>query len=149
MMMKLKKRNSGVTLLEIMLVLAIAAMVIVMSIRFYRNASNSQSANSVLDAVNAVTAAADNMAQGTNSYSAITTTSLSAVVGTANMRTPFGGITISTPGQTSYTVTLAGIPPAICNQIKSQLAGNMKITGLSSNTCASTGNFVYTYDSTK
>ncbi len=39
----------GVTLLEIMLVLAIAAMVVVMSIRYYQAARASQQANDVLE----------------------------------------------------------------------------------------------------
>jgi len=46
-MMK-SRRMSGVTLLEIMLVLAVAAMVIVMSIRYYRNATNSQNSNVII-----------------------------------------------------------------------------------------------------
>jgi type II secretory pathway component PulJ len=38
----------GVTLLEIMLVLAVAAMIIIMSVRYYESANSSQQANATL-----------------------------------------------------------------------------------------------------
>ena len=67
----------GVTLLEIMLVLAIAAMIIVMSIRYYQSANASSQANALMQQIQAITAAADNIAQGAGGvYSTISTTTL-------------------------------------------------------------------------
>ena len=62
------KKNQGVTLLEVLLVLAIAAMIIVMSIRYYQSASTSQQVNMTMEEIQAITAAADNLAIGSGSY---------------------------------------------------------------------------------
>ena len=48
------RKSSGATLLEVMLVLAVAAMVIVMSIRYYKNAQNSQNVNAILAQIQAI-----------------------------------------------------------------------------------------------
>ena len=69
-MKRFAKSMLGVTLLEIMLVLAIAAMIIVMSVRYYQSASASQQVNAVLQQIQGITAAADGLAQATGSYSA-------------------------------------------------------------------------------
>lgn len=66
--MKSLSRSAGVTLLEIMLVLAIAAMIIVMSVRYYQSASSSQQATAAFAQVQAITAAADTLAQMSGDY---------------------------------------------------------------------------------
>ena len=58
-MKKTVKSMLGVTLLEIMLVLAIAALVIVMSIRFYQSAADSNKVNAGLNTIQGVVAAAE------------------------------------------------------------------------------------------
>ena len=64
-------RSSGVTLLEIMLVLAIAVMIIVISVRYYQAASASQQANTFLAQLYAIQTVADQLAASTSSYQAI------------------------------------------------------------------------------
>jgi type IV pilus assembly protein PilA len=121
------KSIAGVTLLEIMLVLAIASMVIVMSIRYYQNATNSQNANTVLEEIQNITAAADNLSQGSGGYSNVSTTSVSGVAGASNMKTPYGtSITIGTGGAATYPVTIPGLPAAVCQQLASKLKANTK-----------------------
>ncbi len=136
--------NKGVTLLEIMLVLAIAAMVIVMSIRYYRTASNSQNANAILSLVQAISASAEKLHQGLSSYADVTTAQVARDVtgsATGSLSTPYGAtVTISNTSATSYTVNLgSSIPTAVCSTITSQLASNAQIT--ISSDCSS---YVYT-----
>lgn len=63
--MKNFQRMQGVTLLEIMLVLAIAAMVIVMSIRYYQSASTNQKINAALGTITGIVAAGENYLSAT------------------------------------------------------------------------------------
>jgi type II secretory pathway pseudopilin PulG len=137
------KSIAGVTLLEIMLVLAIASMVIVMSIRYYQNATNSQNVNVILEEIQNVTAAADNVSQGSGGYSGVSTTSVAAVAGASNMKTPYGSsITITSGGASTYPVVIPGLPAAVCTQLLTKLKGNSKYAGTS---CTSTGTLNYTY----
>ncbi len=137
----------GVTLLEIMLVLAIAAMIIVMSIRYYQNASNAQNTNLILEEIQNLTAAADSLSQGTGSYSAVTTSAVTTVAGSANMKTPYNqSITLSDQGKTVYTVTVGAMPAAVCASLAAKLKANAKYTSPS---CSTSGVLTYTYDVTK
>ena len=84
------KSMLGVTLLEIMLVLAIAAMIIVMSVRYYQSASANQQANSLLQQLQAITAIADGIGQSANSYSGVNTNSVKVMMPNQSMNTPWG-----------------------------------------------------------
>ncbi|MES2217580.1 MAG: hypothetical protein V4501_04115 [Pseudomonadota bacterium] len=140
------KTIAGVTLLEIMLVLAVASMVIVMSIRYYQNAQNSENTNIIMEEIQNIGAAADNLAQGTNSYSAITTSTINAIAGSNNTTTPYGG-TISISGQTggnAYSVVIPSVPGPVCASLKSKLASNTKFTSVSGS-CSGTGSVSYMY----
>ncbi len=145
------KVMSGVTLLEIMLVLAIAAMIIVMSIRYYQSATASQQANSVMEQLQAITAAADSIGNSAGGYSTITANSVISPLLPANgLITTWGGaITVSGGAATTYAVSIANTPVSVCNIIKSKLGANAQYTGAAANTCATVGAFSYTYDSTK
>jgi Tfp pilus assembly protein FimT len=147
-MKRFGKSMLGVTLLEIMLVLAIAAMIIVMSVRYYQSASANQQANSALQMIQGITASADGLAQGTGSYSTISTSSVQALMPNKSMMTPWGGtITVAAQGATSYTVTIDQMPEAVCLQLKSRMASNTKYTAISS--CSGVTTFSYTYISTQ
>jgi len=142
-----RKKLAGVTLLEILLVLAIAAMIIIMSIRYYQSATQSEQANVAMEEIQAIAAAADNLALGAGSYSTtVSTNAISNVVGSANMITPNGqDITITSVTATSYGVKMP-LGTTVCASVDAKLAGNSKITGAS---CDSTGTLTYTYDNTK
>jgi type II secretory pathway pseudopilin PulG len=149
-MKRSSKSSSGVTLLEIMLVLAIAAMVIVMSIRYYQSASSSQQANSVLEQIQAISAAGDNLAQGSD-YTAVTTTTLQNVLGgSSKLSTPWGGITVSgTSTSSTYSISIPSVPGSVCQALVSQLKANTRFTGVTSSCTAGTAAvFTYTYNST-
>lgn len=139
------KSMSGVTLLEIMLVLAIAAMIIVMSIRYYQSATNSQQANAALQQIQAITAGMDNLAVGSGAYTNITTSQLTATVGSNNMVTPSNqSITLSGQAATTYNISMP-LSTNTCPSVLAKVASNSKITGAA---CAG-GTLSYTYDSTK
>jgi type II secretory pathway pseudopilin PulG len=147
MMKKYAKSMLGVTLLEIMLVLAIAAMIIVMSIRYYQSATSSQQANQALAQIQAISAAADNLAQGTGSYASggVDTASVSQLVPAGSMTAPWGGaITVSGASASTYTVNIGATPGAVCPLLASRLTANNHFTNVSSCTGAASG-FSYTY----
>ena len=147
-MKRFNKSMLGVTLLEIMLVLAIAAMVIVMSIRYYQAANASQQANSTLEMIQAITAAADGLAQGTNSYSSVSTSSVTKLMPNGIMTAPWGGaITISSPSSTGYTVGIVNMPAQVCDQLSSRLKASNNYTAITPTDCGTStvATFSYTY----
>jgi len=138
----------GVTLLEIMLVLAIAAMIIVMSIRYYQSATNNQQANTVLEAIQAITAAADTLAQATGSYvqSNVSSSTIGSIVPTNTMTTPWGtAMTVTSATGTTYVVTLSQTPKTVCQLLNARLAANNHYSGVTANACDATADYTYTY----
>lgn len=133
----------GVTLLEVMLVLAIAAMIIIMSVRFYQSASTNQQVNGLIQFVQGVTAAADSLAQGTGSYTSVNPADLTNIMPSQNMNLPWGTVAQWTAGsETTFTLTLPSTPTATCIQFISRMAANNKYTVPAG--CASVA-----YDNTK
>lgn len=139
----------GVTLLEIMLVLAIASMVIVMSIRYYQSATSSQQANSALAMIQSITAAADSLAQGSGGYTsaALSTATITPLLPTNGMTTPWNtSVTVSAGSNTAYTVTLPTTPASVCPILKTKLKSNSRYSNVSA--CGATAaDFSYTYTS--
>lgn len=141
-MKRFYKSMLGVTLLEIMLVLAIAAMIIVMSVRYYQSASSSQQANALLEQLQAITAAADGLAQASGSYSvaAISSTTLKPLMpgGDHAFTTPWGTkITVGSPTGSTYNVTVEKAPAGVCPLVISKLVTNNHYASL--NPSAPTG----------
>lgn len=141
-MKKMSKSILGVTLLEVMLVLAIAAMVIVMSVRYYQSATANQQANSLMQQIQGITAAADGLAQGSGSYSAVDGAAVAQLMpggATSGLKTPWGTTITITGGLSTYTVSIPTVPANVCPLIVSQLAGNKKFTSVTPATCNATG----------
>lgn len=140
------KLTAGVTLLEIMLVLAIAAMIIVMSVKYYQSASTSQSTNAAMQSIQALTAAADGIAQGDGTYTEVKEANIQAIAGTNTLNLPWG-TTMSLGASTgSYTVSLPSTPPAVCTSLKLKLQSNPHYSGAGTNTCGTTAaDFKYNY----
>lgn len=149
-MKKSIKSILGVTLLEIMLVLAIAAMVIVMSIRYYQSASSSQQSNAILQQVLAIAAAADSLAQASGSYIAIGSASaalnnslLAPIISTSALTAPWGGaITVTGTAAGVYTILIASVPSAVCPLLTAKLTANNHYT--ISPACSATGSTAVT-----
>lgn len=128
------KSMLGVTLLEIMLVLAIAAMIIVMSVRYYQSASSAQQANAALEQIQAIVAAADSLAQGTGSYSAaeVSTSTIRPLVPVGSLTSPWGTqIAIGDVSSSYFEITLEGVPSGVCPLLRSKLVANNHFSGSS------------------
>lgn len=148
------KKMAGVTLLEVMLVLAIAAMIIVMSVRYYQSATSSQQANAVLGQVQAIVAAADQLAQATGAYTtannggALTTAAIQTLLPAAGMMTPWGqAITIGGVTSSAFTITLPTTPATVCPLVRSKVMANNHFTSTPPTACSAAGNttLVLTY----
>lgn len=139
----------GVTLLEVMLVLAIAAMIIVMSIRYYQSANAAQQANTAVAQITSIVAAADSLAQPTGSYTpAVTTASITSLLPTSGLTTPWGTtIAIGGVGASSYTITLPSTPANICPLIRGKMVANAHFNSTAPTACAAAAvtNLVLTY----
>lgn len=145
------KTMLGVTLLEIMLVLAIAAMVIVMSVRYYQTANASSQVNTVLEQVQAISAAADSLAQASGSYAtaAIGSATISPLLPTNGLTLPWGTtIAFGATTATTYNITITSSPPTQCPLIKSKLLANTHYTiATTCGTAPATTDIIVTYNS--
>jgi Tfp pilus assembly protein PilE len=128
--MKRISRMLGVTLLEIMLVLAIAAMVIVMSIRYYQSASISQKINSAINTITGIVAAGENYLNAKGTYSGISMSGLSVFLpGGGATSSPWGGlVSLSGAGAATYTIIMPNVPADACAQMNALLKTNNKVT---------------------
>ncbi len=116
----------GVTLLEIMLVLAIASMVILMSIRYYQSASTNQKINATINTITGIVAAGESVLGATGAVPT-STTILPYLPGGALPNSPFGGPVTMTPATaTSYNIVIN--TGAGCQQIKTLIQQNNKLT---------------------
>jgi type II secretory pathway pseudopilin PulG len=149
-MKKVLKNVMGVTLLEVMLVLAIAAMIIVMSVRYYQSASSSQQANAILQQIQGVVAGANSLAQAKGSYSGanINNSTLLPLLPGGALTTPWGDpITVAGATATSFTIDIGSVPSGVCPLLTSKLSvDNHFSTTAACNATASTA-VTYTYTS--
>ena len=150
-MKRFSKPMYGVTLLEIMLVLAVASLILIMGVKYYRSATASRQANDALNAVQAIMSLADNIASSSGSYTApgLNTAALAAAL-------PNGGhvpwdttntYSIATTSA-SYVVTMPNMPPDVCPLVVGKISGLKNFTS-GSTTCGTTAtSFTYTYANT-
>jgi Tfp pilus assembly protein PilE len=122
------KSMLGVTLLEIMLVMAIAAMVIVMSIRYYQSASSNQRVAAGADVLTGFVGAAVSYIQAGNTIASITNTTLAPYLPGATIPISPWGSSITVTGATAtFTVSIGGVPPTDCFKIQGLMASNPNI----------------------
>jgi len=150
--MKRYRSILGVTLLEIMLVLAVAALIITLSVRYYQSATASQQANTLMTMIQGITASADNLAVTSGSYATagVNTTSIQTLMPNQSLQTPWNtGITIAGGTATTYTVTIPSVPFNVCPLIITKLNGSTDKHYTSSSTCSPTAatSITYTYNS--
>lgn len=128
-MRKYARTMSGVTLLEIMLVLAIASMVIVMSVRYYQSASANQQANAFVAQIQAITAAAENLAQG-QGYGSVTKATLSPILPANTFTAPWGGaLDVPAGAADSVTISVGAPSAAVCALIKAKMTSSAQYSG--------------------
>lgn len=141
------KTMLGVTLLEIMLVLAIAALIIIMSIRFYGSASTSNKVNAAQSAVQGVVAAVESYITSGGSVATVSATTIAPYLPGGKMPTsPFDGAVVTiAPGTLAagtYTVNIdvPGAPAtgstAVVGSPCSQFELAMRRSGTMTVTCS-------------
>jgi prepilin-type N-terminal cleavage/methylation domain-containing protein len=122
--MRLFMMVQGVTLLEMMLVLAIASMIIAMSVRYYQSAMSSAQASYILEQIHAINAVADELAPGTGTYNHVGFTALKPLLPTAGLNTPWGANIQITSADSYYQLTIPRVPRGVCPLRMSRLATN-------------------------
>lgn len=129
MMKKAFKSVGGVTLLEIMLVLAIASMIIVMSIRYYQSASNSQKLSQAVNDITGIIAAQESFFNATGALGAAS--SIQAYLpGNVVPTAPWGGsYTVATTASNIWTIAIPNVPTgSTCTSLTSMLQRNSKLS---------------------
>lgn len=117
----------GVTLLEIMLVLAIAGMIIVMSVRYYQTASSSSQANAITQQVQAIIAAEEAYLQSNGTYGS--STQVAPLLPTNALATPWNTTITLTATSGQLSITIPGMPTQVCALVDGRLKANSRITG--------------------
>ncbi len=111
----------GVTLLEVMLVLSIAAMIIMMSVRYYQSANQAQQVNAFIEQVQGVTATVESYAMG-GGYLSATQTAITPLLPRNAFVTPWGATMGYSPVSDGYTLSISPVPaPAVCSLIQMRL----------------------------
>lgn len=121
---QIQKAAAGVTLLEILLVLAISVSITLMSVRYYSSATSSMQTNQTLTQIQAITAAIDSYSAGL-SYANVTPSQIKAILPSFSTKTAWGEpIAIEHFTHSSYDVTLPKLPSSVCPLLVSKLATN-------------------------
>ena len=149
-MNRIFKAMRGVTLLEVMLVLAIAAMIIVMSVRYYQSANATSQSNTVVSTVTAIAAAGDQLAAGAGgSYAGLTQVAISNLLPPNSMTTPWGSaITITAFVANGYLITVPQVPVNQCSLVSAKVTANPSFTTATPCAAAAPTDLKFTYTAT-
>jgi len=155
------RRVIGATLLEVMLVLAIAAFIVILSIRYYQSAQTSSGIEAVSEAAQAILAAADSYGLANGGYSSMSAGMLWSALPTS-VRTATSGqistnwgpatLSISGAGSTSYTgtITFTNTPPQIVpSSVAAFICSADKAHASGCKATTTTITWTYTYISTQ
>lgn len=151
--------SKGVTIIEITLVLAVAAIIIIMATRYYQSAGRNSKVNQAQDQISAVIAAATNWRIGRSGYNDTTvngeTLGITALVadgllpkemggsdGAGAGATPWAGsISVTQNGVNSFTITFTTVDSKDCEALKGLYGNSANVVPQSgSDPCT----FVYT-----
>lgn len=150
-------KQAGIGLLELMLSLAIIAILLIMATRYYQSANTTQSINSAVEMVNAVKSATKNyMNSNPTKLPLITELQtggyLPDTYAKPSMANPWsGGVCVAAAAATTcpttaadlgtattYTVILTSVPAGICTEVAGRINGNDTVELGESATCATT-----------
>lgn len=124
MLMRLiRKREKGIGLLELMLSLAIIAVLIIMATRYYQATRRSSEMNQVVSSVNGIIAAAETWRVGRGDYTGISIDILvtNKYLPEGSATSVWGGKYSISPSGGSATISLSSIPSGMCDQLKDRL----------------------------
>lgn len=156
MLLNLRKKQAGIGLLELMLSLAIIAVLIIMATRYYQSTRQSQLVSQAVDQVNAVISAVGNWRVGVSGYTGQDAAGnglsyetlygqgyLPKVWGTTSATaSPWSSdMSISPVSATSYTIVFSGIPDYACSALQTRLSNTESVSPQCSG-----GTLTVTYD---
>ena len=122
-------RQHGLTLIELIAALGIAAVIIVGALSLYNNADNSQKANTIMQDMTAIQQATRALYQG-NYVDTVTANNLKTSLQTIN-RWPKTAVNITLAGNGStFTLTITNVNTSTCTSIISAATGWLSATGL-------------------
>lgn len=142
--MEFTQSQRGIGLLELMLSLAIIAILLVMATRYFASARQGQEVASAISMVQAISAASQSyFVANNNSWAGLAVSALKTgnyLPANASAAGPWGG-TVSvtqsdTANPTAVTITIPNVPEAACNQLN----GALKSQAISVPTCAAGAN---------
>lgn len=119
----------GVTLLEIMLVLAIAAMVIVMSIRYYQSASLNQKVSVTMNNITGIVAATESYMSATGTLAGLTSAVIVPYLPSGKMPNSGWGVQMTIKGgaATSFDIGAGTVPADACKILTQMISQNSKM----------------------
>lgn len=142
--MELTQSQRGIGLLELMLSLAIIAILLVMATRYFASARQGQEVASAISLIQAVSAASQSffVANG-NAFTGLSASALKTqnyLPANTNLINPWGGTVTVTGGSdtsnpTAVNITLTNVPGAACTQ----LAGALKSQAITLSSCVAVG----------
>ena len=112
-----RRRQSGIGLLELMLSLAIIAILLIMATRYYQSASESNKINQAVDMFSAINGAVQNYKLdsdplGVNVAALTDGGYLPPNYGSGTVNNPWGGSVQVAVSGTTVTITMEGVPPS-------------------------------------
>ncbi len=132
------KKQQGIGLLELMLSLAIIAVLLIMATRYYQSARNSQQVNDAISLTNAIAGASQSWVLGQNNFSSISFDELkkqglipSSIADNYKNATPWHTELDLAPSKdgSQVIITFNAIPATACNSLSTKLQGQMDTTG--------------------
>jgi len=146
-MKKMFKSILGVTLLEILLVLVIASLVLVMSIRYYQTASQSSKVNVGMETLSGIIGAVDSYVNAGNTMASITSATIiqNYLPNNQPIPSPWGTGNITVVGAAnSYNITYPSTPFDACTKFAALATQNRKITQVGSCPGSGAADLVFT-----
>lgn len=123
----IRKNQRGIGLLELMLSLAIIAVLLVMATRYYKSADEGQKVNNSISLLTGIAGAA---AQYVSNYPNVDLKDIQTLVNEhylpanfANMKSPWGTNITATSTGSVVTVTMESVPGAACRRIQASISG--------------------------
>lgn len=151
---KMGSRSKGVGLLEIMLALAISAVIILLSVRYYQTTSNNQKVSAAVNQIRGVYQATQTYASRQNFVAtdlSISSLQSAGLLNSTYNQGPWGGansLTVAVSGNNAciggasstvsqcFVVTLSNIPgktTGTCDQIRGRITQTLNQTGSAGN----------------
>lgn len=129
-------RQAGMTLIEIIVVLAIGALIIGGALSLYSNASSSQSSNQMNSDLTAIRASVKSLFTAQGGYGTVSLNSVlinaqkvptTMTISGATINHPLNGTVTVTGATTNFTVTVTAIPTDVCVSLLSAASGYTSI----------------------